>query len=227
MNLVVVLMSKLTQESMEKILAKLVEISRELKEIKESGKNLQKDNKDLRKELKMYQQKMEEENKELKWKVKTLEEKIKVIEDKEEQKEKKKRKNNIIISEKLETNLKEDKQRMKEHIQKLCEKLSNEEVIVQDTEYIMTNAQGMDLVRVGIKTFEQKLSIMKNKYRLARNSDKIYIEDDFTKEERRIQSILRKKGKEEREKGNKVKIGYKKINVNSKWIKWEDLEKNL
>ena len=165
---------------------------------------------------------MEEENKELKGKVKILEEKIKLLEEKEEFKEKKNKKNNIIISEKIEARFKEDKQLMKKHMEKHFKNLTNEEVIVEDTEFIMTNAQGLGIVRAEIKTFQQKLWIMKNKYKLARYAKKIYIEDDLTKEERKIQSELRKKGKEEKEKGNKVKVGY-----TYRWIKWDDLDKGL
>ena len=116
---------------------------------------------------------------------------------------------------------------MKKHMEKHFKNLTNEEVIVEDTEFIMTNAQGLDIVRAEINTFQQKLWIMKNKYKLARYAKKIYIEDDLTKEERKIQSELRKKGKEEKEKGNKVKVGYKKISINNRWIKWDDLDKGL
>ena len=31
--------------------------------------------------------------------------------------------------------------------------------------------------------------------------------------------------KHEKEKGNKARIGYRKININDKWIRWEELEK--
>jgi hypothetical protein len=44
----------------------------------------------------------------------------------------------------------------------------------------------------------------------------VYIEDDMTKKERDTQKKLRTLAKEEREKGLRVKVGYKKIWIEGK-----------
>ena len=59
-----------------------------------------------------------------------------------------------------------------------------------------------------------------NEKRKLRN-EKIFIDDDLTKEERKIQKMLRDKGYKERIMGKKVKIGYKKMWVDGKLIEWK------
>lgn len=66
---------------------------------------------------------------------------------------------------------------------------------------------------------------MKNKRRLEGTD--CYIENDLTKEERGIQTELRKRAREEVSKGHTVKIGYKKIQINGQWYKYnEEVSKN-
>lgn len=59
---------------------------------------------------------------------------------------------------------------------------------------------------------------------------KIYIDHDLIKEEMEIQKLLREREYEEKKKGNKVKVSYKKIWINGKNFVWIDernkIEKN-
>lgn len=71
---------------------------------------------------------------------------------------------------------------------------------------------------------EQKREVMVRERELKRG---IYIDDDLTKMERERQNHLRDKAKEEREKGNDVKIGYEKIFVKDSWYRWNEKEKKL
>jgi len=51
----------------------------------------------------------------------------------------------------------------------------------------------------------------------------IIIEDDLTRKEREIQQKLKRMAKEERERGDdKVKVGYMKINLKEKWLRWNE-----
>jgi len=75
-----------------------------------------------------------------------------------------------------------------------------------------------------LRSWEQKRDIMSKKRELK---ERIFIDDDLTKKEREIQGHLKDKAKEEREKGNRVKIGYGKIMVNDKWYWWNAREKRL
>ena len=50
---------------------------------------------------------------------------------------------------------------------------------------------------------------------------------DLTKKEIKIQSKIREIAKEERNKGNRIKIGYKKLTINGKEWKWDENENNV
>lgn len=55
----------------------------------------------------------------------------------------------------------------------------------------------------------------------------IHIDDDLTRAEREVQEKVRRMLKEEREKGNNTKIGYMKLQVNDRWIKWDELRQRF
>lgn len=60
---------------------------------------------------------------------------------------------------------------------------------------------------------------MKNKSKLRNLKDiKVYIENDLTEEERKIQKLIRERAAQERKNGNKVFLGYNKITING--IRW-------
>jgi hypothetical protein len=49
----------------------------------------------------------------------------------------------------------------------------------------------------------------------------------LTKEERETQKKLRELAKEERDRGKRVKIGYRKIQINGEWFRWDEREEKL
>ena len=46
----------------------------------------------------------------------------------------------------------------------------------------------------------------------------IYVDEDLTRVERRIQRMLRERAREERKKGNAVRVGYGKLKINEVWL---------
>ena len=64
---------------------------------------------------------------------------------------------------------------------------------------------------------------MKNKNKLK--GTQTYIDDDLTKEELEIQKQIREIARKEKQKGSQVRIGYKKICIDGKWRRWEELTK--
>jgi hypothetical protein len=67
---------------------------------------------------------------------------------------------------------------------------------------------------------------MLNKSKLKeRKGEKMYIHDDLTNEERKTQKKLREVAREEGDRGKRVKIGYRKIQVNGEWFIWDKREK--
>jgi hypothetical protein len=79
-----------------------------------------------------------------------------------------------------------------------------------------------------IESWEQKKNIMLNKTKLKEKKDeRMYIDDDLTKEERETQKKLRELAREERDRGKRVKIGYRKIQINGEWFRWDEREEKL
>jgi hypothetical protein len=66
---------------------------------------------------------------------------------------------------------------------------------------------------------------MLNKSKLKEKKDeRMYIDDDLTKEERETQKKL---AREESDRGKRVKIGYRKIQINGEWFRWDEREEKL
>ena len=75
------------------------------------------------------------------------------------------------------------------------------------------------------ENFEQKLQTMKAKGMLRET--KRYIDDDLTTEERKIQSRLRSRAREGRERGENVKVGYRKMLINVEVCDWSDKQNGI
>lgn len=65
-----------------------------------------------------------------------------------------------------------------------------------------------------VEKWEDKVKIMKAKSILR--EQKVYIENDITVDERRIQAIILSRARVEKDKGNIVKTGNKNICINGK-----------
>jgi hypothetical protein len=66
-----------------------------------------------------------------------------------------------------------------------------------------------------IESWDQKKNITLNKSKLKeRKGERMYINDGLTKEERKTHKKLREVDREEKDRGKRVKIGYRKIQIN-------------
>ena len=203
---------------------KLSEIQMELKEIKQDNKDLKNTNEALREDVKNFQNKMLAENESLKKKIEELERKVKHLEVNDEKREKYERKNNVIITEKVASTFSKSSEAVKQLIQNVCSGLAREEVNVLSGQFITTNKEGMAVMRGRIETFDMKMKVMKNKRQLINKKERIFINDDLTKQEAEIQKNIRIKAKEESEKGRIVKVGYQKIFIGDKWHRWTEFK---
>jgi hypothetical protein len=71
------------------------------------------------------------------------------------------------------------------------------------------------MILAKIESWEQKRNNMLNKSKLTeRKGERMYIGDDLTNEERKTRKKLREVAREERDRGKKVKTGYRKIQIN-------------
>lgn len=111
---------------------------------------------------------------------------------------------------------------------------NDENVIKNDLESFITRELKLNIKlrsarRIGEKTcvvetesMTDKFSILEKKSMLRSHQDRIYIESDLTKKEVEIQKQIRKTAKEEKDKGNQTKVGYKKLIVNGKEWRWNE-----
>lgn len=182
--------------------------SKEQQEIKEMLAMVLQNINEMRKEQKTFITEinsLKEENNKLKARITKLEEKTERIESQN-------RRNNVIIKGLA------VEQNVEEEVNRLLESKLNSEIKPESIKPIK-NIRNTPIILLKFKNSEDKNHIMKNRSKLK--GSEIYIENDMTKEERRIQFVIRKRAKEERRKGNKTNIGFKTLYINgTKWI-WE------
>lgn len=74
--------------------------------------------------------------------------------------------------------------------------------------------KGKPFVIVEMESWERKYEVMKTKSKLKGTS--IYIDNDYTQEEMRVQRIIKEIAEAEGKKGNRTRIGYRKLWVNDR-----------
>lgn len=84
---------------------------------------------------------------------------------------------------------------------------------------------GQNRCVVEMEQNESKAEVMKNKKKLK--GSRVFINDDLTIQERKIQTQLRNKAKEEREKGRQTTVGYKKLWIDGKKFVWNEITNEL
>lgn len=92
---------------------------------------------------------------------------------------------------------------------------------------VIKNQEKSPIIIAEIEDYDDKMLIMKNKNALRENKKMIYIENDWTKEERRRQAEIRKTAKEEKGKGKTVKVRYNKLLVGEKVFIWSETKDGL
>lgn len=209
-------------EMMKETMVEIKEIMVEIKEIKNGNKEFREVIKTLQEEYK----KVKEENSKLREEITSIKTKIEWLETSEsqiEKVEKAKRKNNILISGiKIDSN--DDMQAIKK-VEEFISRNINVNTKLKKIEKINNN-----MWNVEIENFEKKMEIMKNKTRLRGGINKnVYIRNDLTEQERKIQNKIKEAAEQEKIKNEKcrVKIGYQKLSIDGvNWI-WDNRRKEL
>lgn len=182
-----------------------------MKELLSKNEEMMGEIKQLRKEQRENQQQLVEikqENKKMKQEIKTLSEKIDSMERENKRK-------NVVISG-LEINTKDDKV-LKERMEKFITEELKVEVKIRNARKI-----GEKMCVIETESFKEKMDILSNKSKLRSLPERIFIDSELTKKEQEIQKRIRNIAKQERDKGNQTKIGYKKLIVNGKQWRWDD-----
>jgi hypothetical protein len=141
-----------------------------------------------------------------------------MIEKKMEKREKKEKKNNVII-----TRIGRTRGNIERGVEEWLEREGGVKVNVKEA--FKVNKDKMKLAK--IESWEQK-NIMLNKSKLKeRKGERMYIDYDLTNEERKTQDKLKEVAREERDRGKRMKIGYRKIQINGEWFIWDEREEKL
>lgn len=146
---------------------------------------------------------------------------IKTLQHKLEISERKEKRNNVIIH-----GMQINKKNIKEEVQSLFKtRMHVDEPIigVRRIGYPRENFTQTIIVELG--SLESKVKLMRQKHTLRGST--IYINDDLTQKERFIQKEITKIAKREEEKGKVVKIGYQKLVINGKSLKWNEQKEKL
>ncbi|CAL1680915.1 unnamed protein product [Lasius platythorax] len=133
-------------------------------------------------------------------------EEVKKIKKAMEDRERKERRNNLIITE-----LKKEKKNIYETTREFLEEFG----VIEGVKRIQAvGKEGREMIIVEMSSREEKEGIMKVKKKLG--SRRVYIDHDLTMEEREVQRKLRERAREEKMEGRRVKVGYRKIEIQGK-----------
>lgn len=130
------------------------------------------------------------------------------------EKEKEERKNNIVIK-----GIKKEGWITKEWAEKFIKEKIEVEVKVNKCR------KSNNVLIITLEEEIKKREVMRAKNRLK--GEKIFIENDLTWEERKVQEKIYRWVQEERSNGREIKVGYARVNIEGRWIKWGDIERKL
>ncbi|XP_025269024.1 trichohyalin-like [Camponotus floridanus] len=218
---------ELDMDKIDKLTEIILTIKNDTEEIKKENKVIRQEIQDLKEEWKKKQEEWKKEKeiivnrlKELETKEEQLEKKMArmiQLEEKEETRERRERRNNITLKG-------EDLSREgppKRIIEQIMRQELQVEADVEEAYWIRREQRGGMLI-AKLKSWQQKREILAKKSKLK--GKKLYIDNDLTKKKRDVQKEIAEIAKLERERGNQVKIGYKKIMVNERTFKWKEGE---
>lgn len=167
---------------------------------------------ELKEDLKRREDKWDKERKQ-------LETRITVLESKVEKQERDRRRNNIVIK-----GMEIEDNQIKEGVEQLVKDKLNIEVKVKHG-YSVKGRENKKMLIVEMNAWGYKKEIMDKKGLLK--GTKIYIDNDETLEERKIQAELRSIAREERKKGKEAKVGYQKIFIDGERYDWDPTEEGV
>ena len=130
------------------------------------------------------------------------------------------RKLNIIIKG---VNMPETVKKDRLERRKWAEDLIKEKIEV--TCKIMSCRVSGSVIIVKLENEEKKKEVMINKSKLKLKGERIFLENDMSWEQRRTQERIKRWGREQKEKGVQVKIGFGRVKIGDIWRPWEEIER--
>lgn len=226
--------TQLSEQEMDLIIKKLDEMTAEMKgvkeEVKKNSEAIGKSGAELKAELRVLGSKTDELRKDLEiekanWQAERtaiyaelseVRKEIGVLKDKDERRQRDERSKNIIIAGASFTGT---NQQIKEKVEDFCRSTLQTRITVEEA-YNLPNKDGaMSRTLAKLSTRDEKNTLMKKKWELKHLPEKIFINDDLSKEERKEQQLLRKGAKNLRDQGLEVKVTRRKLMIkeNGQW----------
>lgn len=188
-----------------------------IRELKDEVKSIRTEQEECRQEVTKIREENKQimlENQNLQTENKVMKTKMNEMSDRIEWLEQEKRKNNVVMSG-LKINMDDRK-----ILQKTVENILSKDLQIQ-VKVTSTRKIGGKICLIELENEEAKELVMKNKNKLKYSKDeKIYINQDMTKEEREKAKIIRRVAQQEKDKGKNVKIGYNKLNIDGEEWRW-------
>lgn len=178
------------------------------KEIKNNRDSIEKMKKDYEERDKKWQKEKEE-----------MKATIQVLNKRIEAQDRRTRSNNVIVS-----GLKNVNMAPIEMIKNLFKNELQVECNIKSAS-ILKRQEASVIIIAELDNRIDKINIMENKSKLKGKD--IYIDNDYTQEEREIQRSIRMRAKEEKQKGKRIKIFYNKLMIEDKMWVWNALSKIL
>lgn len=175
----------------------------------------------IRLEMAKREEEWNAEKREMQGQLDNMQKKMDLLEKKFEQDEREKRKKNITLKGDVLNCLEEP---LKDSVMKFCKENIGVDVEVENAYVIKQKNLNTRIIVAKMKTLDEKILVLKNKYKLRRLSKKIYIDDDLTSEERRIRKEMLIWKKKEEMQGKVIKIGHKKVKIGENWLSWETVK---
>lgn len=180
--------------------------------------------KEIRVENKVFKEKLEKlenENEKLRSEMKDVKAKMNRMENKMEKYEKDQRKCNLVVKGWSVDGTEE--KGIADKMQNFVRSELGVEVKVQHAYKINDKT-----CIVQTESVEDKVKILKAKNKLRyKHKPEIFIDNDLTENEREIQRLIRKEAAEVRSKGQRTKVGYKKLEIDGKVWKWSEEQRKL
>lgn len=196
-------------DKIDKLMEMMMEVMKDTKEIKQGQEN-------FRKEMNLLKQ----ENERLKDENNRIRLEMNEMKDKIERLEKNQIKNNIVMMGlNIDTENRED---LRNEMENFMEQTIGVKIQVKDAIKI-----GPKTCKIELNHFQDKQKIMENKNKLKLHRDRIFINNELTKNELEIQRKVIQIAKEEKNNGKIVKIGYQKVYIEGKEWRWDKKEEKL
>lgn len=216
---------------MERMMEMMENVTRDIKDIKMDQRKNREDMKMLQKEIKELRKEQVDHKEELKkikeiyesamTEIDSLRQELTEANGKITKLEEEKRKKNIIMQG-LTINS-NDRNIIKEEMGNFIKEKLEIEIKINNA-VKLGNATCM----LELDNLDEKIAVMKNKYKLKTvRNERVFINDDMTKEERGIQKEIRRIAKEEINKGTVVKVGYQKLIKDGQVWRWNKARHRL